>query len=90
MAIKVVIFICHKVKLLRHHSARLMLQLGNHDKDRVSSRLGSDLVDALNMVILLLPGTPVTYYGEEIGEGDTRKDANSTPRLLPLLLPQCW
>lgn len=45
--------------------------LGNHDKNRVSSRLGTDLIDALNMVILLLPGTPVTYYGEEIGMEDT-------------------
>ncbi|XP_063608438.1 maltase 1-like [Penaeus indicus] len=42
-------------------------QLGNHDNGRVGSRFGEDLVDALNMLILLLPGTPVTYYGEEIG-----------------------
>ncbi|KAK3857931.1 hypothetical protein Pcinc_035849 [Petrolisthes cinctipes] len=45
--------------------------LGNHDVGRVASRVGEDLVDALNMVILLLPGTPVTYYGEEIGMLDT-------------------
>ncbi|XP_069978318.1 maltase A3-like [Penaeus vannamei] len=44
--------------------------IGNHDNGRVASRLGSDLVDALNMLILLLPGTPVTYYGEEIGMED--------------------
>ncbi|XP_063610821.1 maltase A3-like [Penaeus indicus] len=44
--------------------------IGNHDNSRVASRLGSDLVDALNMLILLLPGTPVTYYGEEIGMED--------------------
>lgn len=41
--------------------------LGNHDNGRVGSRFGEDLVDALNMLVLLLPGTPVTYYGEEIG-----------------------
>lgn len=34
----------------------------------MASRVGEDLVDALNMMILLLPGTPVTYYGEEIGK----------------------
>ncbi|RXG54393.1 Maltase 2, partial [Armadillidium vulgare] len=45
--------------------------LGNHDNKRVASRLGTDLVDALNIFILLLPGTPVTYYGEEIGMEDT-------------------
>ncbi|KAG7156608.1 Maltase 2-like [Homarus americanus] len=45
--------------------------LGNHDNGRVASRLGTDLVDALNMMTLLLPGTPVTYYGEEIGMENT-------------------
>ncbi|KAL7638995.1 UNVERIFIED_CONTAM: hypothetical protein RMT77_010529 [Armadillidium vulgare] len=45
--------------------------LGNHDNKRVSSRFGVDLIDALNMFILLLPGTPTTYYGEEIGMVDT-------------------
>ncbi|KAG0719013.1 Maltase 1 [Chionoecetes opilio] len=45
--------------------------LGNHDIGRVASRLGKDLVDALNMVLLLLPGTPITYYGEEIGMENT-------------------
>ncbi|XP_076066766.1 maltase A3-like isoform X2 [Oratosquilla oratoria] len=44
--------------------------LGNHDQNRVASRLGADLVDALNMLTLLLPGTPITYYGEEIGMQD--------------------
>ena len=42
-------------------------QLGNHDNPRISSRFGEDLVDALNMFTTLLPGTAVTYYGEEIG-----------------------
>ncbi|XP_042865643.1 maltase A1-like [Penaeus japonicus] len=45
--------------------------LGNHDNGRVGSRFGVDLIDALNMLILLLPGTPVTYYGEEIGMVNT-------------------
>ncbi|MDK2413382.1 alpha-amylase family glycosyl hydrolase, partial [Aphanizomenon sp. 202] len=30
--------------------------LGNHDNGRVGSRFGEDLVDALNMLVLLLPG----------------------------------
>lgn len=46
-------------------------ELGNHDNGRVASRLGVDLTDALNMVSLLLPGTAITYYGEEIGMEDT-------------------
>ncbi|MPC58952.1 Maltase A3 [Portunus trituberculatus] len=46
--------------------------LGNHDNGRVASRLGKDMVDALNMVVLLLPGTPLTYNGEEIGTYDSQ------------------
>ena len=45
----------------------ICFQLGNHDNGRISTRLGKDITDALNMVSLLLPGTAVTYYGEEIG-----------------------
>ncbi|KAK7070732.1 hypothetical protein SK128_004086, partial [Halocaridina rubra] len=45
--------------------------LGNHDRGRVATRLGKDLVDALNMMSLLLPGTACTYYGEEIGMENT-------------------
>ena len=45
----------------------ICFQLGNHDNGRIGTRLGKDITDALNMVSLLLPGTAVTYYGEEIG-----------------------
>lgn len=41
--------------------------LGNHDRKRVSSKFGPEYVDALNMLLLTLKGTPCTYYGEEIG-----------------------
>lgn len=41
--------------------------LGSHDVPRISAKMGPHLVNALNMVLLLLPGTPTTYYGEELG-----------------------
>lgn len=44
--------------------------LGNHDNGRVASRFGAHLVDPFNMMLLLLPGNAVTYYGEEIGMMD--------------------
>ncbi|KAI9552385.1 hypothetical protein GHT06_022751 [Daphnia sinensis] len=44
--------------------------LGNGDTERMASRLGSKLIDAMAMVQLLLPGTPFTYYGDEIGMED--------------------
>ncbi|KAF7274804.1 hypothetical protein GWI33_012527 [Rhynchophorus ferrugineus] len=42
--------------------------LGNHDQTRVSTRLGPENIDALNMLVALLPGIQVTYNGEEIGQ----------------------
>nr|CAD7263069.1 unnamed protein product [Timema shepardi] len=45
--------------------------LGNHDQHRIGSRFGSELIDGLNMILQWLPGTAVTYNGEEIGMVDT-------------------
>ncbi|XP_055327921.1 maltase 2-like [Paramacrobiotus metropolitanus] len=42
--------------------------VGNHDIHRVADRFGSDkIVDGMNMLNLLLPGTANVYYGEELG-----------------------
>uniref|UniRef100_A0AAY4D2M0 Amino acid transporter heavy chain SLC3A1 n=1 Tax=Denticeps clupeoides TaxID=299321 RepID=A0AAY4D2M0_9TELE len=41
--------------------------VGNHDKPRMSSSAGKEYIRAINMLMLTLPGTPTTYYGEEIG-----------------------
>ncbi|XP_069682934.1 maltase 2-like isoform X2 [Periplaneta americana] len=49
-----------------------------HDTSRVASRLGSHMVDAINMLIMLLPGTAFTYNGEEIGMQDTAIGWNQT------------
>lgn len=43
----------------------------NHDNPRTATRYGDALADGINMLILLLPGTAFTYYGEEIGMQDT-------------------
>ena len=47
--------------------------LGNLDSSRVASRLGSSRVKAMNMILMLLQGTPLTYYGEEIGMVDAAR-----------------
>ncbi|XP_055295300.1 maltase A3-like [Sitodiplosis mosellana] len=44
--------------------------VGNHDNHRVGTRLGRDRIDAINMIILTLPGISITYNGEEIGMTD--------------------
>ncbi|XP_014664799.1 PREDICTED: maltase 2-like isoform X3 [Priapulus caudatus] len=41
--------------------------LGNHDEGRIASKMGGTYESAMNALLLLLPGTPTTYYGEEIG-----------------------
>lgn len=45
--------------------------LGSHDVSRIASRMGDSFVNVLNILLLTVPGTPTTYYGEEIGMKDT-------------------
>lgn len=35
--------------------------MGNHDQARLGSRLGTDRIDTINMLILTLPGASITY-----------------------------
>ncbi|XP_067661212.1 alpha-glucosidase-like [Haliotis asinina] len=44
--------------------------LGNHDNRRISTKKGPEFINAFNMLLLTLKGTPTTYYGEEIGMVD--------------------
>jgi alpha-glucosidase len=44
--------------------------MGNHDRSRVASRLGTNRVDSINMILASLPGASVTYNGDEIGMTD--------------------
>ncbi|XP_060896090.1 amino acid transporter heavy chain SLC3A1 isoform X2 [Labrus mixtus] len=41
--------------------------VGNHDRPRIASSAGQNYIRVINMLLLTLPGTPTTYYGEEIG-----------------------
>ncbi|XP_014303162.1 neutral and basic amino acid transport protein rBAT [Myotis lucifugus] len=44
--------------------------IGGPDNARLTSRLGKEYVNIMNMLVFTLPGTPITYYGEEIGMGN--------------------
>ena len=44
--------------------------LGNHDKPRISSRIGRSQARVAAMLLLTLRGTPTLYYGDEIGMRD--------------------
>jgi alpha-glucosidase len=41
--------------------------LGNHDRPRIASRVGSAQARVAAMLLLTLRGTPTLYYGDEIG-----------------------
>jgi alpha-glucosidase len=41
--------------------------LGNHDKPRLTARLGPEQARVAAMLLLTLRGTPTLYYGDEIG-----------------------
>jgi alpha-glucosidase len=41
--------------------------LGNHDRQRIASRVGLDQARVAAMLLLTLRGTPTLYYGDEIG-----------------------
>ena len=41
--------------------------IGNHDVVRVGNRVGEHNRNAMNVLLLTLPGVVTSYYGEEIG-----------------------
>jgi alpha-glucosidase len=44
--------------------------LGNHDKPRIASRVGTAQARVAAMLLLMLRGTPTMYYGDETGMQD--------------------
>ncbi|MEU4821281.1 alpha-amylase family glycosyl hydrolase [Actinomadura sp. NPDC023710] len=47
-----------------------ILALGNHDRPRLATRLGRDQVRVAAMLLLTLRGTPIIFYGDELGMRD--------------------
>lgn len=48
-----------------------VLQVGNHDNRRITTRMGFEFADAINIILAMLPGIMVTYNGEELAMEDT-------------------
>jgi alpha-glucosidase len=59
--------------------------LSNHDRSRVASRVGAAQARVAAMLLLTLRGTPIVYYGDEIGMTDVPVDVPRDPvaRLTP-------
>lgn len=51
---------------------------GNHDNKRIVNRVGANVADTYKWITSLLPGVPVSYYGDEIGMFDS--NFNSIPQ----------
>ncbi|XP_044515401.1 neutral and basic amino acid transport protein rBAT [Gracilinanus agilis] len=65
--------------------------IGGPDIVRVTSRFGKEYVNVMNMLILTLPGTPITYYGEEIGmEAISAANVNESYLTLFSKSPMQW
>ncbi len=52
--------------------------LGNHDKPRVTSRVGPEQAKVAALLLLTLRGTPTMYYGDEIGMEDVNVPPDET------------
>jgi alpha-glucosidase len=46
--------------------------LGNHDQPRVASRVSTAQARVAQMLLLTLRGTPICYYGDELGMANTK------------------
>ncbi|XP_078505804.1 amino acid transporter heavy chain SLC3A1 [Lissotriton helveticus] len=72
--------------------------LGSPSNPRIASRVGKEYTNVINMLLLTLPGTPVTYYGEELGMTDYTMNINQSghnfgihdPREDPEKTPMQW
>ncbi|XP_009693027.1 PREDICTED: neutral and basic amino acid transport protein rBAT-like, partial [Cariama cristata] len=58
--------------------------VGSPNAARISSRIGKEYVSVMNMLLLTLPGTPVTYYGEEIGMENIASENVTFPEKSPM------
>lgn len=61
-----------------------MFQLGHGETQRLASKFSSGVANAMQMVTLLLPGTPIVFYGDEIGLRDVPLSAGGNRSFAPM------
>lgn len=59
----------------------------SHDESRFASRFGDNMTPAMTVLQLTLPGTPVLYYGQEIGMKDVPIAPNQVQDPFELRVP---
>ncbi|XP_071504593.1 amino acid transporter heavy chain SLC3A1-like [Diadema antillarum] len=66
-------------------------QLGNYAASRIASRLNRLYSKVANILLLTLPGTPICYYGDEIGMEDiVLTEFSQVKDLRAISDPQLW
>jgi hypothetical protein len=55
------------------------LQIGDARSKRIDTRFDSNFTRAFTMLTMLLPGTPICYYGDEINMADSTITTGVTP-----------
>ncbi|CAH2065757.1 unnamed protein product, partial [Iphiclides podalirius] len=65
------------------------------DENRIATRYGSDIVDAINMLALTLPGAAIIQQGDELGAADTLLEWSTTTdcwpvKMTPAAAPFPW
>ncbi|TFK01648.1 coiled-coil domain-containing protein 102A [Platysternon megacephalum] len=58
--------------------------VGDPSTARITSRIGKEYTNVINMLLLTLPGTPTTYYGEEIGMENIATENVTFPEKSPM------
>uniref|UniRef100_A0A8C8RN04 Amino acid transporter heavy chain SLC3A1 n=1 Tax=Pelusios castaneus TaxID=367368 RepID=A0A8C8RN04_9SAUR len=58
--------------------------VGDPSTARITSQIGKDYTNVINMLLLTLPGTPITYYGEEIGMENIASENVTFPEKSPM------
>ena len=66
--------------------------LGNHDRPRIASRVGTAQARVAAMLLLTLRGTPTLYYGDELGMEDVAIERMADPGMArdPARTPMRW
>ena len=68
----------HAAVLIPAKNSLTLIQVGTADVSRVSSRAGQGFAAAMVFLSLLLPGSPLIYYGDEIGMADAQRMDTTT------------
>ncbi|KAH1172544.1 hypothetical protein KIL84_016383 [Mauremys mutica] len=58
--------------------------VGDPSTARITSRIGKEYTNVINMLLLTLPGTPTIYYGEEIGMENIATENVTFPEKSPM------